>query len=174
MAISIRPLHRSYCPLSCACVGARRAAGGVLRTIVKEKERGGLACGTEIQAVGKFRSQIYRGSTRPLRTRRKNQTLFHLCAARLAETIFLTCVNHVWTLLVVDLSTWRTGVRTRRHRNRRHRNRCHRTFLTTRRPSLVSALTTSCPPRSLRCTTRLPSRVISVPTSTTWTRYVIF
>ena len=40
MAISIRPLHRSYCPLSCACVGARRAAGGVLRTIVKEKERG--------------------------------------------------------------------------------------------------------------------------------------
>ena len=42
MAISIRPLHRSYCPLSCACVGARRAAGGVLFTIVKVKERGGL------------------------------------------------------------------------------------------------------------------------------------
>lgn len=39
MAISIRPLHRSYCPLSCACVGARRAAGGVLFTIVRKRSK---------------------------------------------------------------------------------------------------------------------------------------
>ena len=39
MAISTRPLHRSYCPLSCACVGARRAAGGVLFTIFAKKKQ---------------------------------------------------------------------------------------------------------------------------------------
>ena len=38
MAISIRPLHRSYCPLSCACVGARRAAGGVRSPFLRSKK----------------------------------------------------------------------------------------------------------------------------------------
>ena len=98
MAISIRPLHRSYCPLSCACVGARRAAGGVRFTIV-----------VTWRPVGKFRSQIFRGSTRPLRTRRKIKPSFIYVPQDLLRRFFLTCVNHVWTLLVVVLSHGGSG-----------------------------------------------------------------
>ena len=39
MAISIRPLHRSYCPLNCACVGARRAAGGVSSPFLRKRSK---------------------------------------------------------------------------------------------------------------------------------------